>query len=84
MSLLLEWLLQIDNLQISISVQQTETMLPYELSVISAIVLLLLAVPGLRNFLMPFFARENRALLLRCLNNVNIRKNRLKRLQIRM
>ena len=59
MGLLLEWGLQAYNLQISISVKQAETMLPYELSLISAIVLLLLVVPRVRNSLMPFFAREN-------------------------
>jgi len=59
MGLLLEWGLQAYDLQISTSVQQAETMLPYELSFISAIVLLLLVVPRVRNFLMPFFAREN-------------------------
>jgi len=58
MGQLLEWGLQFYGLHISTSLQQTETILPYALSLISAIVLLLLAVPQVRNTLMPFFAQE--------------------------
>jgi len=58
MGLLLEWGLQLYDLQIYTSVQQAETMLPYELSFTCAIILLLLAVPGVRNTLLPFFASE--------------------------
>ena len=57
MGLLLEWGLQLYDIQIYTSVQQAETMLPYELSFICAIILLILAVPGVRNTLMPFFVQ---------------------------
>ncbi len=56
MGLLLEWGLRVYDLHIIVSSQQAETMLPYELSLFSAIVLLILVVPRVRNFLFPFFA----------------------------
>lgn len=59
MGLLLEWLMRTYNLQIHTTIQQSETMLPYALSLISAIFLLLLVVPQVRNRLMPFFDRAS-------------------------
>lgn len=55
MGLLLEWLMQAYNLQVQTTIQQSDTMLPYGLSLFSAILLLLLVVPQVRNRLMPFF-----------------------------
>ena len=56
MGLLLEWLLTFYELSIDTSMQHQHDFMPYELSLFSAIVLLLLAVPAIRNRIMPFFA----------------------------
>jgi len=57
MGLLLEWLMRTYDLQIETTIQQSGTMLPYELSVFSALLLLLLIIPQIRNRLFPFFAK---------------------------
>lgn len=57
MGLLLEWILSYYELSIQTSMQHEHSLIPYELSMLSAIVLLLLSVPALRNRLMPFFAK---------------------------
>jgi hypothetical protein len=56
MGLLLEWMLRVYELQIHTTIQSSATMLPYGLSLFSAILLLLLVVPQVRNRLLPFFA----------------------------
>lgn len=56
MGLLLEWILSNYELLIETSMQHQHSFMPYGLSLFSAIVLLLLAVPALRNRIMPFFA----------------------------
>jgi len=57
MGLLLDWLHLYYALPIETSMQQQHELLPYGLSLFSAIVLLVLSVPALRNRLLPFFAK---------------------------
>ncbi len=54
MGLLLEWLLQFTQLSIDVGMALTHELLPSWLSYFSAILLLLLVVPTLRNRLFPF------------------------------
>ncbi len=54
MGLLLEWLLQFTRLSIDVGIALTDELLPSWLSYSSAILLLLLVVPTLRNRLFPF------------------------------
>ena len=55
MGLLLEWLLLSYDLQIETSAQHQNSFIPYELSLLSAIILLVLAVPKVRNMIIPWF-----------------------------
>lgn len=57
MGLLLEWLLTNFQLEIETSMQQQTGILPYELSLFSAILLLVLVVPAIRNRVIPFYSR---------------------------
>jgi len=56
MGLLLELVLSSGAFQIQTSLQHEHELVPYELSLLSAVVLLLLVVPVIRNRLMPFFS----------------------------
>lgn len=58
MGLLLDWLLSVNTLQIVTSIQQQHSFIPHEVSFIGALLLLILAVPMLRNRLIPFFAHK--------------------------
>ena len=58
MGLLLEWLLVNYSLQIETSIQHERNIISYELSVASAILLLVLAFPMVRNRLLPFFIKH--------------------------
>lgn len=55
MGLMLEWLLLSYDLQIQTSAQHQHSFIPYELSLLSAIILLVLAVPFVRNRVLPWF-----------------------------
>lgn len=55
MGLVLEWLLLSYDLQIQTSSQHQHSFIPYELSLLSAIILLVLAVPFVRNRILPWF-----------------------------
>lgn len=55
MGLMLEWLLLSYDLQIQTSAQHQHSLIPYELSLLSAIILLVLAVPIVRNSVLPWF-----------------------------
>ncbi len=57
MGLLLDWLLKNYDLQVETSQAHEHALLPDELSLMAAILLLVLAVPKIRNKLIPFFAR---------------------------
>ncbi len=57
MGLLLEWGISNYNLQIDTDLQHQHNFVPYELSLAGAILLLVLAVPRIRNKLIPFFAK---------------------------
>lgn len=54
MGLLLEWLLQFSRLDVEVAMAGAHEVLPAWLSYFSAILLLLLVVPTLRNRLFPF------------------------------
>ena len=56
MGVLLDFLLGYFGLQLKSSMQQQYNFLPYEVSLLSGVVLLLLVVPAIRNRLIPFFA----------------------------
>lgn len=60
MGLLLEWMLNYYDLHIQTSMQNGHGFMPYELSLASAIILLILVVPAVRNRLIPFFAGVNK------------------------
>ncbi len=57
MGLLLDWMLRNYDLQVETSQGHEHALLPYELSLVTAILLLVLAVPKIRNTLIPFFSR---------------------------
>jgi len=58
MGLLLEWLLLSYSLTIDTQIGEAHQLLPSYLSLFSALLLLLLVVPNIRNRLMPFFLAE--------------------------
>jgi len=57
MGLILDWLVNYYNFQINISIQQQNSLLPYSVNVLAGVILLLVAVPEIRNKLMPFFVK---------------------------
>ena len=58
MGLLLEWGVANYSWHIETGLQHQHSFVPYELSLVSGIVLLVLAVPQVRNRLLPFFAKR--------------------------
>ncbi len=55
MGLILDWLVNCYKFQINISIEQQNSFLPYSVNVFAGVILLLVAVPKIRNKLMPFF-----------------------------
>ncbi len=55
MGMLLDWAVKNYQWQINMSQQNQNSILPYEISLFGGIILLVLAVPQIRNRLMPFF-----------------------------
>ena len=57
MGLLLDWGLANYSLQIDTSMQHQHNVVPYELSLLAAVFLIVLAIPATRNRIMPFVAK---------------------------
>lgn len=57
MGLLLEWGIDNYSWHIETGLQHQQSFVPYGLSLLSGLVLLMLAIPALRNRLLPFFAK---------------------------